>query len=128
MHQYSLPGAAFAAMMALAPQNVVADEFDFRCIWNNQGQINITVDPEAGTATRDDGGLPYKVIKVTKWAVFLAVDEPNNVAGLAIQTIQRAEAVQRDGDAQDQTRPGLWTDTVLSVSGNANAISGGQCW
>jgi hypothetical protein len=71
-----------------------ADTITFQCSWENNAPITITVDVKTMKASRDDGGKDYTVIKLTKYAVWLLVDEPDNVAGAALHMIQRAEATQ----------------------------------
>lgn len=97
-----------------------SDSIEFSCSWDNNQPINILVTPINGEAVRNDGGKKYKVIKITKWAVWLEVFEPNKQAGLKIQMIERAESANGKG--------GKWVDVVHSISGSVSAIVGGICW
>lgn len=97
-----------------------AAEVIFTCTWQNEKPIKITVNPSKGIATRDDGGSKYNVIKITKYAVWLEVSQPKNQAGIAIQMIQRGEAVNN--------KAGKWVDVVMSMNGTVSPIAGGVCW
>ena len=89
----------------------------FQCTWDSNKPINISVDPSNKTATRDDGGLNYSVIKLTKYAVWLVVTEPTNQVGMKMQMIQQGEAVNN--------KAGKWVDVVFSMSGSVSPIEGG---
>jgi hypothetical protein len=80
--------------VCLAGASAHAEVIRFQCSWNDERPFNIRVDTATGKATRDDGGKSYTVIKATKWAVWLMIDEPENVAGMRFQMIQRAEAIR----------------------------------
>jgi hypothetical protein len=95
----------------------------FLCSWENRTPIEITVDPQTMTASRNDGGLPYEVLKITAWGVWLEVFEPDNVAGMAVQMIER-----RDYEGADASLPGKWVDVVIAITGAVTPIDGGQCW
>lgn len=114
--------ALFAVVCCLASPVCLGSKvtLEFSCSWDNNKPIDILVTPSLGIATRSDGGKDYQIIKITKWAVWLEVYEPNNQAGLKIQMIQRAEATNGKG--------GKWVDVVHSVTGNVSPIVGGTCW
>lgn len=57
---------------------------------------------------------------MSKWAVWLLVDEPENVAGAAIQMIVRPSALAGSDSA------GKRVDTVIGVSGAVSPIDGGH--
>ena len=96
------------------------DSINFSCSWDNNQPVDVLVTPASGEATRSDSGKKYKIIKITKWDVWLEVFEPNNEAGLKIQMIERAESTNGKG--------GKWVDVVHSISGNVSPIIGGICW
>ena len=107
-----------------------AGAIDFLCSWDNDAPIVISVDPEKMTATRNDGGSSYTVIKLTKWGVWLQVDQPDNMVAAAVQFIQRGAFITPDSKPKEQPYDGgLWTYVILSVSrGGVSAIPGGICW
>jgi hypothetical protein len=107
-----------AALFSLSAN--ASELITFSCSWDNNSPINIFVTPANGEATRSDGGRNYEIIKITKWALWLEVYEPNNQAGLKIQMIERAESTNGKG--------GKWIDIVHSISGNVSPIVGGICW
>ena len=76
--------------------------------------------PSRASASRSDGGSEYKIIKLTKYAVWLEVMEPNNVSALKIQMIQRSKAVAG--------KAGKWIEVVYPFTGNGSPIEGGICW
>jgi len=60
--------------------------------------------------------------------VLLAVDDPENKMGAAIQMIQRRAAVKPYGSGADWNGSGKWLDLVISVNGVVSPIPGGRCW
>ena len=120
---------ALLMVLALAVMSAPAraDVIRFQCSWDDQRPINIRVDTTTMKGTRDDGGKSYTVIKATKWAVWLMVDEPENVAGMKLQMIQRADAVRPD-KAPTSNPAGKWVDIVSSMTGSVSPIDGGKCW
>jgi hypothetical protein len=115
-------GLMFCSVVVPAHAEVIL----FQCSWNDERPINIRVDTMIGKATRDDGGKSYTVIKATKWAVWLMVDEPENVAGMKFQMIQRAAAVRPDNSSSSPA--GKWIDVVTAMTGSVSPIDGGRCW
>ncbi len=104
---------------------------NFLCSWDNAAPINISVDPKSMKATRSDGGRSYTVTKITKLGVWLMVDEPDNLVSMAVQIIERGEAVAPDSGGSAEAYPaGSWTDVILSISGHGSvsSITGGVCW
>lgn len=103
---------------------------EFQCVWGDRAPFVITVDPGSMRATRSDGGKDYSVVKLTKWGVWLAVDDPRNVSAVAIHLIQRGEAVasQEAIDSGEPFPPGFWQDTIMSITGTISPIIGGRCW
>jgi len=104
----------------------------FLCSWDGKELIAISIDQKAMIATRDDGGRTYTVAKITKFGVWLIVDDPKNLFGMAFQVIQRGEAVTpyKQLDAGKKYIAGNWIDISTSVSGQsfASPIVGGKCW
>ncbi len=98
-----------------------SDVIRFSCSWDNQRPIEIVVSPDGERATRSDDGWSYKVIKVTKWGVWLLVDNPSNVVAAAIQMIERSTS------SDDPTRGGKWLDMVVAITGTVSPIVGGIC-
>lgn len=116
-----LCGALLSAAMILAPA-ANAEVLSFQCSWDQKAPLRIAVDTGAMTASRDDGGTSYRVIKVSKWGVWLLVDQPSNVAGAAVQMIERSS------DFDDPSRPGKWVDVIIAITGSVSPIDGGVCW
>lgn len=96
------------------------DKIIFDCSWDNNKPIQITVDPSLGIATRGDGGKNYKIIKISKYAVWLEIVEPKNPISLKVQMLQRGSATNK--------KAGNWVDIVTSTSGITSSINGGLCW
>ncbi len=96
------------------------DKIIFDCSWDNNKPIQITVDPSLGIATRNDGGKNYKIIKISKYAVWLEVVEPNNYVNLKVQMLERSAASNK--------KVGRWVDTIHYLNGTTSSISGGVCW
>jgi hypothetical protein len=112
---------AFLCAMVFAP-TANASVLSFQCSWDQKAPITISVDTNTMTASRDDGGKPYRVVKVSKWGVWLLVDEPANVAGAAVQMIVRPAALAGPDSA------GKWIDVVIGITGAVSPIDGGMCW
>jgi hypothetical protein len=106
----------------VAPSTANADKLSFLCSWDQETPITIAVDTKDMTASRSDGGHAYHVVKVSKWGVWLSVDDPMNVAGLAVQMIVRTEALG------DKKAGGRWVDVVMAITGAVSPIDGGLCW
>jgi hypothetical protein len=124
---------AVVSWLLAAPNLAIAGgtTIDFVCSWDNASPITISVDSEAMTATRSDGGRSYTVAKITKWGVWLIVDGPGNIAAMAVQMIQRGEAVTPDSERDAGTfSAGTWTDVIMSISGQGTVspIRGGIGW
>ncbi|WP_202322423.1 hypothetical protein [Mesorhizobium sp. 113-3-9] len=109
----------FAAVVTPAAN---AEVLSFQCSWDEKAPMAIAVDTGTMSASRDDGGSPYRVIKVSKWGVWLLVDQPSNVAGAAVQMIERSSAFD------DPSGPGKWVDVIISITGSVSPIEGGKCW
>ena len=105
-----------------------AEVLQFQCSWNDARPINIRVDTTTKEATRDDGGTTYTVMKVTRFGVWLMIDEPGNVSGLKLQMIQRPEAIKPANAPVDWSKAGKWVDIVTSTTGMVSPIDGGKCW
>lgn len=122
--------AAAATALAVPASVMASDKITFLCSWDEDAPIMIGVDLVNMTATRNDGGSPYTVIKLTKWGVWLQVDQPDNAVAAAVQFIQRGAFITPDSKPKDQPYDaGSWTDVILSVSGGGvSAIRGGICW
>lgn len=99
-----------------------AEVLSFQCSWGQKAPLTIAVDTSSMSASRDDGGSPYSVIKVSKWGVWLLVDQPSNVIGAAVQMIERSSAFDDPGS------PGKWVDVIISITGSVSPIEGGKCW
>ncbi|GAB1265135.1 hypothetical protein NBRC116493_13400 [Aurantivibrio infirmus] len=92
----------------------------FTCSWEEAKPIEIVIDTEKKIGTRSDGGKNYSVIKITDYAIWLKVNEPENIMALATQMIERSKP--------NGNKAGKWVDTVLSVSGAVSPLNGGICW
>lgn len=112
---------ALAALLSLT-SGARAEALTFLCSWDGQAPITLMVDTDQMTGRRSDRGRPYTVVKISDWAVWLAVDWPEHQGAAAIQMIQRPAA------ASDKSRGGRWIDVVLSSSGTVSPIDGGVCW
>jgi hypothetical protein len=110
----------FLYLLLHSSSSAAGDLIRFICIWGEGRPIEILVDARRKTATRSDGGLSYDIIKVTNYAVWLAVAEPKNQMDLKWQMIQRRRA--------SNGKAGLWQDIVQSVKGDISPINGGKCW
>ncbi|RWO19070.1 hypothetical protein [Mesorhizobium sp.] len=99
-----------------------AEVLSFQCSWDQRAPLRIEVDTSTMSASRDDGGTPYRVIKVSKWGVWLLVDQPSNVIAAAVQMIERSSGFD------DPSGPGKWVDVSISITGSVSPIEGGKCW
>ncbi|RWK61956.1 hypothetical protein [Mesorhizobium sp.] len=107
---------------AVVPSAANAEVLSFQCSWNQKAPLTITVDTSSMSALRDDGGTPYRVVKVSKWGVWLLVNQPNNVVVATVQMIERSSAFDDPG------RPGKWVDVFIAITGSVSPIEGGVCW
>lgn len=115
----SAKAVRISLLLALLPTSARAAELTFLCSWDQKAPITITIDTDAMTGRRDDGGRNYRVIKWSKFAAWLIVDDPENWVGAAIHMITRSE---------DPKAGGKWIDTVISSTGTVSSIDGGVCW
>lgn len=115
---YKAQNIVMIAMLFFLP-SAFAD-LRFTCTWDNEVPIEIIVDAGQNRAFRSDKGPNYTVIKITKFAVWMAVIDPANPSALKYQMIQRPEMT--GGKA------GVWQDVVHSITGNVQPILGGMCW
>ena len=105
-------------LLTLCASTGMAETISFLCSWDEQKPIGISVDTSSMTATRNDGGYGYNVLKVSSGGVWLVVDNPASIDLAAIQMIERAG---QNG--------GKWVDiTTSATSGFVSAIVGGRCW
>ena len=118
----------FIILLYLNPSVTMAEVINFQCSWDENKPLKISVDTESGKATRDDGGKSYSVIKATKYGVWLSLNEPENIMGLAVQFIQRKEFIKPDKSSEAWSKAGKWVDIVMSAGGAVSAIDGGKCW
>lgn len=106
--------------MTFSPTSYAENSITCQCSWDKAKPINVIVNPAKGTATRDDGGSIYNIIKITKYAVWLEVSKPYNQFGMAIQMIQRSEGTNK--------KAGKWVDVVMNMDGTVLPVDGGVCW
>ena len=111
--------AIFFSFVSLSVK--ASDDLVFLCSWDNRKPINIVANIRDGTATRSDGGKNYTIVKLSERALWLAIDDPENMSALKLQMIQR-------GDAVESGKGGMWVDVVFAISGNISPIDGGTCW
>lgn len=109
-----------ALAFAVVPNYAFSSEITFRCSWLDRAPIEIQVDVDAAIATRTDGGRQYRVIKLSSYAVWLAVDDPDRQVSLALQMIERSTSKNVSG--------GKWLDLIISADGGVSPILGGVCW
>ncbi|MGO4838037.1 hypothetical protein AB4144_37905, partial [Rhizobiaceae sp. 2RAB30] len=95
----------------LATTAARADALSFQCSWENRAPIHIAIDTTTMTASRDDGGHRYRVIKISPWAVWLLVDQPDNVAAAAVHMIERSSSFD------DREKAGKWVDVLINAGG-----------
>ena len=108
---------ALGVALVTATSMAGAQPLSFLCSWEDRDLIEISVDTNTNTATRDDGGQNYVVLKLTDVALWLAVYESRNQYGLAIQMIERS-----------RSPGGLWLDVIIASTGTVSPIAGGVCW
>ena len=106
--------SVFAGTLAFlfVPTYLNAEVIYFVCSWENKAGINISVDTEALTASRDDGGSSYKVMNITEKAVFLQLERPGWYR-VAVQVLERPA--------------GDWHDIIAYDDGRVSAVAGGTC-
>lgn len=104
----------FAGTLAflLVPTYLNAEVINFVCSWENKTGINISVNIDALTASRGDGGLNYKVMNITEKAVFLQLVRPDWYL-VAVQVLERPA--------------GDWHDIIAYDDGRVSAVAGGTC-
>lgn len=110
--------------LLLNPSYASAEIIRFQCSWEDSKPIDITVDTDSMEAKRSDGGRNYKVVKATKWGVWLLVNKPQDKWRAAFQVIQRQDLTK----SNNISKAGKWVDVIMSFSGGVTSIEGGICW
>jgi len=112
MHQSIFSVFAGTLAFSFVPIYLNAEVIDFVCSWENREGINISVDIETLTASRDDGGSSYKVMNITEKAVFLQLEMPDWYL-VTVQVLERPA--------------GDWHDIIVYDDGRVSAVAGGTC-
>tara|TARA_R100001369_G_scaffold91690_1_gene133711 strand:- start:383 stop:766 length:384 start_codon:yes stop_codon:yes gene_type:complete len=110
---------AVISILIFSPTILAEEIMKFSCSWEKAKPINITVDLKNRVGSRDDGGMNYRILKVTPYALWMEVVDPIDEWKFKIQMIE----VPTDG-----AKAGRWVDTVHSTTGWVSSIDGGVCW
>jgi hypothetical protein len=112
---------------AFWPASSKAEQIVFQCRSDQSGSyekapITITVDDTSKTASRNDSGLSYRLIKLSLMAVWMLVDDPGNHGAAAIQMIQRSSIFA------DASAGGRWIEFTINLTGRLSRVRTGLCW
>ena len=118
---------ALFCTVAFWPVSARAGQLVFHCRSDQSSShetapITITVDDTSMTASRNDSGQSYRVIKLSLMAVWMLVDDPDNHGAAAIQMIQRSSIFS------DPNAGGRWIEFIINLTGRLSSINRGRCW